>query len=498
MPRGNNYIRLDSQRTADGSVQVYHSVFDPGLYDRPEITTAFDQMQALGYNTVRVFVSQNTLGTDAGLNEATMQNVIDFLKLAKQHNLFVMITQDWIPGGDYGQILNQDCCQTFAMNNVNYMAASGLQANLAYFTDFVSYLMQHGAPMDAVLSFELRNEMFFDLNFPPLSMDSGLVVALNGQTYDMSRPDDKKRMADENMVAWMDAIVDGIHAIDPTALVSTGFFWPQEPNPARIGDPRYINTGPAIWQSKLDFIDLHVYPGSELSMPQYAENFGIDGMQTKPLLMGEFGLATAGTSSVGQAAATLMNWQVQSCDYGFDGWLLWSWDIHENNDFYSAVSDQGQIGQALAPSHRPDACQPAALDFLETNLALGKPVRVSGALPGEPKENAVDGTPANWGAGASPPQWIQIDLGQGTSVQEFRLVVQQTPDGPTTHQLYAGDREDNLRLVHTFQGTTQDGQVLSFTPDAPLEGVRFVRVLTVSSPSWVAWKEIEVIAAPPP
>jgi Cellulase (glycosyl hydrolase family 5)/F5/8 type C domain len=496
VPRGNNYVRLAPQQAPDGSTQVYHSVFDPGKYDPAAIADAFGQMQALGYNTVRVFVSQNTVGTNAGLNADTMQNVIDFLGLAKAHGLYVIITQDWLPGGPYGEILSQDCCQTFTMNNINFMAPAGLQANQAYFRDFVTYLMQHGAPMDAIFSFELRNELYFDMNFPPLSLDSGQVVALNGQSYDMSKPDDKTRMADENMVVWMDAITDAIHAVDPTALVSVGFFWPQEPHPARIGDPRYINTAPAIWQSKLDFVDLHVYPGSELTMAQYVDNFGINGMQAKPLLMGEFGMATGSASSAADAAASLMDWQVQSCDYGFDGWLLWSWDIYENHDFYSAQTDQGQIGQALAPINRPDPCQTATFDFIENNVALGKSVRASSALPGEPKENAVDGTPADWGAGASPPQWIQIDLGQATTVKEFRLVVQQTPNGSTVHRLYAGDQPDNLRLIHTFDGVTQDGQTLTFTPDQPLQGVRYVRVVTESSPSWVAWKEIEVIAAP--
>jgi dsDNA-specific endonuclease/ATPase MutS2 len=40
-------------------------------------------------------------------------------------------------------------------------------------------------------------------------------------------------------------------------LVSVGFFHPQAPNPSRIGDPRVVVSAPAIWQSQLDFIDLH-------------------------------------------------------------------------------------------------------------------------------------------------------------------------------------------------------------------------------------------------
>jgi len=46
-------------------------------------------------------------------------------------------------------------------------------------------------------------------------------------------------------------------------------------------------------------------------------------------------------------------------------------------------------------------------------------------------------------------------------------------------------------MVYEFSGVTQPGEWLVFTPDAPLDGVSGVRVLTVSSPSWVAWSEIE-------
>jgi len=494
-PRGNNYVRLDPQKREDGSIQTYHSVFDPGLYDKQELTIALKEMHDLGYNIVRVFISQNTIGTDNdGLNKETMGNIIDFLQLSKEYHLYVIFTQDWLPGGKYGRILSEDCCETFDMNNANFLPQAGLQANIAYFQDFANYLIDHDAPIDMVFSYELRNEMFFDMDFPPLSMASGQVTALDGNTYDMSSMEDKKRMIDNNVVLWIDKVRTAILEIDPTALVSVGFFWPQEPNPARVGDERYINTGPAIWESQLDFIDLHPYPAGELTFLQYVENFGIKDMQEKPIIMGEFGASTNEVPSVSKAVSILMDWQVQSCEYGFDGWLLWTWDIYENNDFYSAKSDQGQIGEALAPINRPDPCQSAQFEFIENNVALNKNVTASRALSDQPPSNAVDGTGAGWGAGASPVQWIQIDLGQAYTVSEIHLMVGQYPDGETVHELYTGATIDDLQLMHTFEGYTKDNQILDFQPDSPLTDVQFVRIVTTSSPSWIAWKEIEVIA----
>lgn len=451
-------------------------------------------MHADGYNTVRVFISQNTIGTSGGLNTTYMDNIIDFLKLAKENELYVIITQDWLPGGKYGSILNGDCCDTFNMMNIHFLSSAGLEANKAYFQDFVRYLMDHHAVLDALFSYELRNELFFDMNFPPLSLTSGMVTAVNGNSYDMSKDEDKKKMVDENMVYWMDSIRASILDLDPTALVSVGFFVPQEPNPARIGDERYINTQPAILNSQLDFIDLHPYPASELTLKQYVENFGVQNAEEKPIIMGEFGVSMQGASTVDQAAKILMNWQADSCQYGFDGWLLWSWDIHENNDFYSAKSGDSQIEKILAPVNRPNPCETGQFDFIETNVALHAKVTASHALKDQPTSNAVDGTDAQWGSGKSPKQWILIDLGKPYLIKKIRLTVGQYPDGNTVHTIEVrGPKGSNYLLVYTFDGFTKDSQVLEFKPAIPIANVQFIRITTVSSPSWVSWKEIEVI-----
>jgi len=495
VPRGNNYTQLGPQTHPSGSTQIYHTTFDPGVYDAAQTETVFQEMHDLGYNTVRVFVSQNTIGTDRGLDPAYMDNVIDFLELAEEYQLYVIVTQDWLPGGRYGRILSQDCCEQFTMMNVHFLTPAGLEANTAYFQDFVEYLIEHGAPVEVVLSYQLRNELYFNMDFPPFSFGGGEVQGLNGKTYDMADPAQKRQMMDDNLVLWLDRIRDAILELDPTALVSVGFFWPQEPNPARVDDPRYINTAPVLWESELDFFDLHAYPASELSLEEYVENFGMAGMEEKPIIMGEFGVATADMSSVDAAAQMMMEWQASSCQYGFDGWLLWSWDIRENKDFFSAKSDEGQIGKALAPFFRPDPCQIKVFDFIKTNIARGKDVRVSAYLPGEPPENAVDGTGAQWGAGAGPRQWIELNLGKTYSIQKLRLTVSQTPAGETTHQIYVRGPGESLRLVHTFEEFTKDKKELVFEPESALRDVQYLRVVTVKSPSWVAWKEIEIIQA---
>ncbi len=130
------------------------------------------------------------------------------------------------------------------------------------------------------------------------------------------------------------------------------------------------------------------------------------------------------------------------------------------------------------------------------NLALGKPVRVSSLTGNLAGPLAVDGDLGTlWNSGGGATQWIEIDLGAEFSVREFRLTISQYPEGKTIHRILGRSANGQFTVLTTFEGITADGQVLVFTPAQPVSGIQFVRVETVSSPSWVAWREVEVIDA---
>lgn len=130
------------------------------------------------------------------------------------------------------------------------------------------------------------------------------------------------------------------------------------------------------------------------------------------------------------------------------------------------------------------------------NVAYGKPVRASRSDQSAP-ERAVDGDlETAWGAGDFAPQWIEIDLGEPYTIVELNLLTGQSPEGATAHRILVRgpDAGDVFMEAHTFEGVTSDAQWLRATFPEPLEGVRYVRIETLSSPSWVAWREVEVIA----
>jgi Tol biopolymer transport system component len=128
------------------------------------------------------------------------------------------------------------------------------------------------------------------------------------------------------------------------------------------------------------------------------------------------------------------------------------------------------------------------------NLALNQRTSTSRSEGARPARRAVDGNfGSDWGSGDFPPQWIQIDLGAPASVRQIRLYVTQNPSGYTEHRILVGASVEDLHEVHRLQALTHTGQMLLFIPEKPLEDVRFVRVLTTVSSSWVGWVEIEVI-----
>ena len=132
-------------------------------------------------------------------------------------------------------------------------------------------------------------------------------------------------------------------------------------------------------------------------------------------------------------------------------------------------------------------------DYLNANLAYRKSVRVSSDIRGYEGALAVDGDLGTfWNSGGLPPKWIETDLGQPTTVTAIRLVIEQYPAGDTIHQIWGGADANNQTLLHEFNGFTQDPNTLEFKPSPPLTNIRYIKIVTTQSPSWTAWREIEI------
>jgi F5/8 type C domain-containing protein len=496
VPRGVNYVFVP---VAEGRYAT--ELLKVGIYDPARTRADFAQLAGLGYNTVRVFLDHCSHGPGCigdqdndGLNPAYLDNVADMLAAAREAGVFVLFTSNDLPDqGGYSEETNSAAGDTFAgYRNSFYLTPAAVSATRRYWRDLLTGLRERSAAFEAVLSWQLVNEQWMFLDQPPLSLSQGLVETTTG-VYDMSDPEQKRRMVSEGLIYYIGQVRAEILAHDPTALVSMGFFVPELAAPGW-----YVDTAPLLAGAPLDFFDFHAYPGGP-SLAEHAEKFGMLGYDAKPIIMGEYGAFRHRYGELPDAAQALTSWVAESCAYGFDGWLHWTYypANPEVDDRTWAFTDaEGTLMALLAPANQADPCATAAVPG--TNLAVGQPVQASNALAPDVPELAVDGnTESVWISGGHAPQWIEVDLGGAYRITEIRLLVAQSPAGSTLHRvLVRGPESGPATPVDEFTGDTTDGDWLEFVPEVPLENVRYVRVETVSSPSWVAWREIVVMGGP--
>ena len=111
---------------------------------------------------------------------------------------------------------------------------------------------------------------------------------------------------------------------------------------------------------------------------------------------------------------------------------------------------------------------------------------------------AIDGDPETiWSSNQPAPQWYSVILNQLYLVDRVELIITQAPPGPTTHEIWLG-HGSGLRVFHERLSDvhTEDGQTVAVAIDPP-QIVDEVKIVTLHSPSWVAWRELRVFGRQP-
>lgn len=474
-------------------------LFAPSSYDPERVDAELSAMRALGYTVVRTSLDlcvRDCIGAaGGGLRDDYLDDVADFLGRAQNQGLFVILTSNDLPvDAGYVPRVEATCCDPFdGYLNSHYLSAVGVTEWSRYWRDVLSALIERRAPLEVILAYELRGELFLSSDKPPLSLDDGIVTTANGEAYDLSDPVQKLKMVDDGVQHWIDSVAGVIRELDPTALVTVGVFPPNSPNEWRPGDNRLVPKASTFAASNIDFLDLHVYPGY-LPFPAMMEDFGIEADTELPRVLGEFGGFTFVYGSPEDAAFGVQEWQVASCRHGVIGWMFWHWTGANDHEVWTGSEGSGAIRQVLAPVNRTDACESASFPFFVPDLAHRHPARASRSLPEGSAAKAVDGwRSTSWQSGDGPPQWIEVDLARPSRVEEIRLAVSQFPSGETHHRILVAGPDRAFRIVGELAGETADGDELRLAFEGPLTGVEFVRIETVVSPSWVSWREIRIL-----
>jgi len=115
----------------------------------------------------------------------------------------------------------------------------------------------------------------------------------------------------------------------------------------------------------------------------------------------------------------------------------------------------------------------------------------------ETAQRAVDGDIETvWSSEKYPTQWFSISFENPVLMDRAEMVVAQFPAGPTSHEIWVDDGSGVLTLSQRLiTAHTEDGQLLQVEIDPP-QVTEEVLILTLESPSWVAWRELRIFGAP--
>lgn len=507
VPRGSNYI--DFKELQRGELWEDY-IFGDGTYNPDKVRAEFAKLADYGYNTVRLifdlcFAGPSCIGQHhgTGLNPVYLDHMVEVMSIAAEKGLYLILSTNGVPASGaywsrYDPQFNENPAG-FAQfyGNAYYLHAAGIAMQRHYWRDLLSGLAERHAPFEAVLAWQLQNEYFLFANEPPLSLESGQVTIANGQSYDMADPAQQRQMVADAVVFWIEELSTVVREVDPTGLVTVGFFVPDFPNEVTVAPGWYRDTASILNTAPVDFWDFHLYPDVDAArtpLHDLAENFGILGYSAKPVVMGEVGGFRHVFSSVELAVVRLQTWLAESCQYGFDGWLTWEHNIRPtDDDLFSMVENDDLMLKALAPVNWPDPCTSPPPLVESNNLALLRPVTVSAAHPDLPGSSATDGIlDSEWAAGTHGEQWVEIDLQEARRINRIRMTVSQDPVGETHHRVWAIRTDGTHILLADWRQVTHYGDILEANLLGLLDDVRRIRVETLSSPSWVAWKEIEV------
>ena len=156
------------------------------------------------------------------------------------------------------------------------------------------------------------------------------------------------------------------------------------------------------------------------------------------------------------------------------------------------LQNTGNFDDAGLPILKPYPSLGARTKYHLTGPSFFASATAVSSAAGSSPANAIDGKSLEaWNSGQAAPAWVEIDLGAVRQVTDIRLSPSQNPDGNATHLIYAGSSPAPTNLVASVSKFVSDFEPISLSL-SPVVSARYVRILTQSSPSWVAWYEIEI------
>jgi hypothetical protein len=312
---------------------------------------------------VRVFLECPSLYSGFGLLSPGIpinytNNVIDFLIRASDHQIAVMLTGSWNPANYQSIIDSYPMPANVTGTNVIVFHAGQAAAKAQFFKDLLEEIKNASSiAFQAIFAIDIFNEISVSVHEQPFSLTSG-IVSFKGILYDMAKGNDRQQLVDVAGNIWLNTTAAAIKSIAPMILVTASLFSPnavghdgfdgvqtRPPN----ADDRYPLRPRSLVNSLADYIDLHVYASGNAQ----AEMKGAGLSHQKSLLMGETGAFKGNYPNASSAASAIQNVMIESVNYGFTGWGIWTWDTVEQLALWTLTEGNNTMNNVLAPSVWP-------------------------------------------------------------------------------------------------------------------------------------------------
>ncbi len=133
----------------------------------------------------------------------------------------------------------------------------------------------------------------------------------------------------------------------------------------------------------------------------------------------------------------------------------------------------------------------------QTVVSQNSSVQVSNIYQGSKPESLVDGNLSlGWNSGAFAPQWAILDLHSPKSISQLRLMSGQSPDGQVLFKITLSSEDHSTVFELTLDRYVKAGQWINIPMLSSIANVRYIKLETIKSPSWIAWQELEATDTP--
>lgn len=359
---GFNYIR-----TRDIGY-LWHDTLNPARYDPQAVDAALDEIGRNGFNVVRLFIDHQAgagvieSSSARRLSPAYMNNVVDFLRKATDHGVYVVPSLLYLPSSArYNEIIGSTPSNIQSENRY-YLDADYIEAKATYVADFARAIADRDpSVLSTVLAYEMDNESHFRADRAPFTSTTGQVTTATG-TYDLASASQKVQMADDGVRLWANTARAALREVDPEAMLTANVFTYRAvgrtgPTDWHTGGDTRMPVRPrALVASDLDYVDIHLYSldhlPDHLASVEYTQLLAEARAEGTPLISGEVGIFKSAASDPHRAAQRIRDHLDSVYGYGFAGSMLWTYDCFEQDSLWNSRSGQGQMFNALIAAER--------------------------------------------------------------------------------------------------------------------------------------------------